>query len=76
MEGRVTVQELIDHFAEHYPHVDPMGIALNFVTAVWEEPATPEDIAQREANWAAQAERKERWERETYDRLKAKFEMS
>jgi len=74
MQGRVTVRELIDHFKAQYPHVDPMTVALNFVTAVWAEPATPEDIAQREAWRAKQAARTERWERETYDRLKAKFE--
>jgi hypothetical protein len=76
MQGRVTLRELLEHFAEEYPHVDPMTLALNFATVVWDEPATPEDIAQREAFRAKQADRQERWERDTYARLKAKFEMS
>ena len=74
MKGRVPLGELIAHFAEKYPHVDPMTIELNYATATWSEPPTPEDIAQREANRLRHDERQERWERETYDRLKLKYE--
>lgn len=74
MEGRVTVRQLLDHFAENYPHVDVMGVELNWVTAVWDEPPTPEDILKREHMWAQQRERTERWERETLARLKAKYD--
>lgn len=73
MEGRVTVRQVIEHFAETYPNVDPMDVELNYATAVWEEPATDEDRAKREAWAAKQAERTERWERETFARLQAKY---
>lgn len=26
MEGRITLRELVDHFTETYPHVDPMSL--------------------------------------------------
>lgn len=74
MEGRVTIGELIEHFAEKYPHVDPMALRLNCATVKWEEAPTPEDIASREKNRAWQAARQERWERDAYARLKEKFE--
>jgi len=74
MRGRVTLAEVRDHFAAHYPHVDIWSLQINFCTAVWEEPSTPEDVAKKAANRARQAERQERWERETLVRLKAKYE--
>jgi hypothetical protein len=74
MQGRVTIAHLVEHFAENYPHVDPMQLRLNFATATWEEPPTPADIAYREECRARHAERTEQWERETYERLKVKFE--
>lgn len=74
MRGRVTLHELIDHFAEHYPHVDPYDLELNAATVTWEEPPTEEDLALRAARQQAHDERHARWERETYERLKDKFE--
>jgi hypothetical protein len=73
MSGRVTVASLIAHFKEHYPHVDPMGLRLNVATIVWEEPPTEDDLAKRDKWRAEKAERTERWERDTYERLKAKY---
>jgi hypothetical protein len=64
----------VSHFNQHYPHVLPGDIQLNFATAVWEEPPTADDLAARTAWRTKQAERQERWERETYLRLKAKFD--
>lgn len=74
MEGRVTIGDLVQHFTENYPHVDPMALRLNFATVKWEEPPTPEDEEKRRQQRVEHARRKEHWERETYDRLKAKFE--
>lgn len=74
MRHRVTLAEIRDHFAEHYPHVDLWSVELNYSTAKWEEPPTPEDVAARVAARANHVERQERWERETYERLKLKFE--
>jgi hypothetical protein len=76
IKERITIRELIDHFAEHYPHVDPMTLNLNYTTAVWEEPPNADDLAKRAAFTAEKAQRHERWERETYAKLKAKFERS
>jgi hypothetical protein len=76
MKGRVTVADLVQHFAEEYPHVDPMCLRLNFATVTWEEPPTPADIAHRAEVRARHAERTEQWERDTLVRLKAKYESS
>lgn len=74
MEGRVTLGELVAHFAEKYPHVDPMSLELNYATAVWSEPPTADDVAKREANRAWTADRQARWEADMYAKLKAKFD--
>lgn len=74
MEGRVTVQQLRDHLAAHYPHVDFDQVALNFGTAVWERPAHAQEIEQRKEWQRKQAERTEAWERRKYTELKAKYE--
>lgn len=73
MKGRVPLGELLDHFAEKYPHVDPRTLELNFATVVWDEPPTAEDVGKLEAWRADRAGRQERWERQTYERLKAKY---
>ena len=71
--GRITLAELISHFEENYPHVDPMALRINFPTVVWEEPPTAEDVEKRRAVRAWHEERTASWERDTYERLKAKF---
>jgi hypothetical protein len=73
MEGRVTLREILDHFAEKYPHVDPMCLEFNFATVVWDEPPTADDMADRQKRRADHAARTERWERETLERLTAKY---
>jgi len=76
MQHRITLRELVDHFAEHYPHVDPLTLSLNFTTVKWSEPPTEADLAARAANRARNAERHEAWQRKAYAELKAKFEPS
>lgn len=76
MSGRLTIRDIFAHFAEHYPHVDPMDLRLNFATAVWDEPATEDDIALRQAQRASYLRKTEQWEREQLARLKEKYEMS
>lgn len=76
MNGRVSLGELISHFEQHYPHVDPMSVRLNYATAQWLEPPTIDDLNRRNANERWAAERLEKWEQETYKRLKAKFETT
>lgn len=74
MRHRITVGELVEHFAEKYPHVDPMTLNLNYATATWSEPPTSDDLAQREARRADSAQRQARWEADMYAKLKAKFD--
>lgn len=74
MDGRVTVADLIDHLQAVAPGKGLDEIGINFATVRWVDDATPEE-KQARADWrAANAERREKWERETYERLKAKFE--
>jgi len=42
----------------------------------WYSPVTDEEAAQEAAHKAAAVARQERWERETYERLRAKYEAS
>lgn len=74
MKNRVTLQELLDHFNEHYPEVDPAGLELNWSTIVWERPATEEEKADRARRQEAHDRRHAEWEKMTYAKLKAKFE--
>lgn len=71
--GESPLGQVVEHFAEKYPHV-PMSLNLNYATATWSEPPTADDRAKREANRAWSAERQARWEADMYAKLKAKFE--
>ena len=74
IEGRVTLAELAAHFWQNYPLVDVSELQLNFATVVWEEPPTADDIRKRQDWRAEKARRLEQWERETYERLRKKYE--
>lgn len=75
MEGRVTLGELIQYFSSFVRTADfPLEVALNFATAVWDDQPTQDELDQRAARIARSNQRHEEWERETYQRLKAKFE--
>jgi hypothetical protein len=74
VDGRVSLGELVDHLMQVAPHVSVFGLQLNWATVVWERDATPEEIAERRAVQARHDARHEQWERETYARLRAKFE--
>lgn len=74
MKHRVTLQELIDHFNEHYPDVDVATLELNWSTVVWERPPTEEELADRAERQRRHDERHAAWERRMYAELKAKFE--
>lgn len=76
MHHRITMPELVAYFAEHYPHVDPNTLQMNFITVVWDEPATEEERTRRTEHHAAHDARHAKWERDTYERLKEKFESA
>jgi hypothetical protein len=72
-EGAMTLQDFLDYVSD-IPAYDPKKIRVSQIVLHWEEPPTP---AEREvwAEWDAnRAARTDRWEREAYERLKAKFE--
>lgn len=78
LKGSGTLSELIEFIRTEHPDADleNVHLALTFLS-YYTEP-TQEDIAEREAWMAAQdarhKEKREKWERETYAALKAKFE--
>ena len=77
LQGHFTMAELVAHFAEHHPAVDPMQVSLGLGGgAHWKEPATPEDVESRRKASQMRDERHEAWEWETFTRLKAKFEAN
>ena len=74
VDGRMSIAELIEHMKNVAPGVDIADIHVNWATVVWSRPATKEELTirrQAQARWEA---RHEAWERETYARLKAKYE--
>lgn len=73
MKGRVSMADVLRHFAERYPHVRPDDIQINFGTVVWEDRPTHVEIADREAWRKKKADRLEEWERSTLARLKEKY---
>jgi len=52
------------------------AVRVPWATLQWESPETPGEIVDRVAWQERQAARRAEWERETYDRLRAKFEPS
>lgn len=69
-----TVDEAVDWCVQR--GVDPSGVAITGCHLRFESPQTPEEAA-RKAVWAEQAQRRtDEWERATYERLRAKFEVS
>ncbi len=71
--GRATVAELVGLAAQLGIPQD--GLSINHAQHVsWVEPATMREILAREESNRRHAERHEKWERDTYERLRAKFE--
>ena len=77
MEGRITLQNLVDHLTKVcHESVDIGNVLLNFATVKWEEPASEEERAERVQQHKAWERRHEQWERETLAKLKAKYERT
>lgn len=74
VDGRVSIRDLTDYFAQHHPHVNVPDVTVSFSTLAWEEMPTEQDHAERDRHTEARRLRTEKWERETYERLKLKFE--
>jgi hypothetical protein len=73
VKGRITVSELIHELAKLAPDATLHDINTNFATVSWTRPATAEEIEQRKAQRAASDARREKWERENYERLREKY---
>ena len=74
IDGTVSITDLLAHVRTILPDISPDDIQINFATFRITREATPEEIAERQCHQQAQAERHEKWERETYERLKVKYE--
>lgn len=72
MRLEVSVAELVALAAEK--GVDPGDMTVSWPTAHWRSLESPEEVAERLDFKRRQRERVEAWERETYDRLRDKFE--
>lgn len=74
MEGRVSLDQLIEHLQHIAPRHTLSDFYLNVATVSWEDDATAEEQAEL-AEWRRRRdERNSKWERETYLRLREKFE--
>jgi hypothetical protein len=74
VDGRGSLAELVDHLAQVAPGVSLDEVTVGGCAVMWQRPATPEELAAW-AEWQRlREERHDQWERETYARLRAKFE--
>ena len=74
MRGRMSAATFVEMLAAIAPGVPLDKIGITFGTAKWTRPATAEELAERE-EWRAKADLKaQEWERQTYERLKAKYD--
>lgn len=71
---KMSFGELRVHFAEHYPDVDFDSLEIGGIQLRWEDDPTLDEQEERGRQIRAHDERHEKWERETYARLRAKFE--
>ena len=72
LKGRIPLSDLIAYVAER--GIDPSQVGVNFPTVKWTELATPEESDARLQHRRRAEERHAKWERETYAKLRAKFE--
>src|SRR4051812_18242402 len=68
----VTLAELLEKYVR--AGLDPAAMRITSTHVRYQSPETAEERARLEEWKAKQAERTERWERETYERLREKFE--
>lgn len=74
MQGRMPLDALIRHLGEVAPGRSLDQFGINFATVVWIDAPTDAETTTRAHGRARHDERHAAWERETYERLKAKFE--
>lgn len=72
MDGRVSIPELLQHLAEVAPGKPIEDFRIN-CSVTWQREPTPEETADLAVHQAKAAERHEKWEREMYMKLIAKY---
>jgi hypothetical protein len=72
IDGKATIAEIVAHAQSLDPPANPDELLLSG-SYTWTRPNTAEEQAQRDKWRAEAAARHDEWERETYERLKAKF---
>lgn len=72
LKGAHTLAEVLDWADAEGLTYD--AVRLPWVTLHWESAETTEEVAERVAWQERQAERTAAWERQTYDRLREKFD--
>lgn len=73
VDGRISVADLVERMAELAPGVDMADVQINWATVVWTRSATADELAVREEANKRAAQRHEKWERETFERLRKKY---
>ena len=73
MKGRVPLGELLDHFCKEVPARRRQDGRVELLHGSMGGPSTEADRAQRQVWRKHHADRIEKWERETYARLKVKY---
>jgi hypothetical protein len=73
IDGTVSIAELISHMQKIAPGSNVDDCQINFGTVRWTRPATAEELAEREQDYERQRVRREKWERDTLQRLTEKY---
>lgn len=76
LDGHTSIAEFLACMQEAAPGIALQDITVNFGLVTWKRPATEAEIAKRREVEARQAEKREKWERETLARLQAKYGVS
>ncbi|HEX5522782.1 MAG TPA: hypothetical protein VFX53_05010 [Pedococcus sp.] len=71
IQGSIPLSDLVAYLAER--DVSLANATVNFGTVSWVEPATGEEIESRRAAKEKSDQRHAQWERETWERLRAKY---
>lgn len=73
-EGRGTLNDFLTEVRRAAPGLSWDEITVSPGTTLWSEPPTDAELADWQEHDARAAERSAKWEHETYERLRSKFE--
>lgn len=72
MNGRVTVADLLEHLREAAPDAPVDDVHING-SINWRQPPSEEQTAKLVEHQCKSDERHEKWERDMWEKLKAKY---